>query len=103
MPEVSDYEASTEYSYSYGAKTAKLPPAHDRHRVWQDATSTHIGLPDPGLLPAAAIPTWASPLYMQKPPPGHYTPASTLITGATPPASFANIFMYKSIAAESLR
>lgn len=102
MPTITDYGAATEYKHSYGSKHAKLPPPPPPRMV-TDATSSHIGLPNPGLCPAAAVPTWASPLYAHKPPPGHYTPASTLITGTTPPPCFANTFMYKSVPSASLR
>jgi len=101
-PAVSVYDQGTEYKHSFGSKTPKMPPAPPR-RMTADATSTHIGLPEPELPPAAAIPKWASPLYTQKSPAGHWAPSSTDITGTTPPASFANIFMYKSIPAASLR
>jgi len=82
-----------------------MPRAGPTHgRLITDASSSYrIGLPDPGLAPAAAIPKWASPLYPQKSPDSHWAPTSTDITGLTPPASFANIFMYKSIPAANLR
>ena len=95
----------TEYKHSFGSKPPVMPPAGPTHgRLITDASSSYrIGLPDPGLAPAAAIPKWASPLYPQKSPDSHWAPTSTDITGLTPPASFANIFMYKSIPAANLR
>lgn len=95
----------TEYKHSFGSKPPVMPPAGPTHgRLITDASSSYrIGLPDPGLAPAAAIPKWASPLYTQKSPASHWAPSSTDITGKTPPPSFANIFMYKSIPAANLR
>lgn len=95
----------TEYKHAFGSKPPVMPPAGPTHgRLITDASSSYrIGLPDPGLAPAAAIPKWASPLYPQKSPDSHWAPTSTDITGLTPPASFGNIFMYKSIPAANLR
>ena len=104
-PAVDVHDQGTEYKHAFGSKPPTMPPAGPTHgRLITDASSSYrIGLPDPGLAPAAAIPKWASPLYPQKSPDSHWAPTSTDITGVTPPASFANIFMYKSIPAANLR
>jgi len=100
----SAYTAATEYKHAYDpSRTAKLPIAPPPAKVITDATSTNIGVPGCWPAPGAKAPVWASPLYMHKPPVGHYTPASTMISGVTPPASFAHAFNYLSVPSAMLR